>query len=93
MRASMDKKLFTVDELLQMDQSGLFRNERVDGLFDVRLEFEMPTGNRADSPVASDPGGPNIFTGVREDLGLKLEPARAPIEVIVIDSVQKRSDN
>lgn len=31
---------------------------------------------------------PSIFTAVREQLGLSLEPQRAPIPVLVIDSVQ-----
>jgi uncharacterized protein (TIGR03435 family) len=83
-----------LDNLLQQYVDRPILNKTgLDGLFDVHLEFEMPTGNRTDSPVASDPGGPNIFTAVQEDLGLKLEPAREPVDVIVIDSVQKPSDN
>jgi uncharacterized protein (TIGR03435 family) len=28
-----------------------------------------------------------------QELGLKLEPARAPLDVVVVDSIQKPSDN
>jgi uncharacterized protein (TIGR03435 family) len=42
-------------------------------------------------PVTSD--GPSIFTAVREQLGLVLEPQRAPLEVLVVDSAAHPSEN
>lgn len=49
MQSSMDKKLFTVDELLRMDEAGLFSNERVELIHGEILL--MPKGNRHQARV------------------------------------------
>ncbi len=59
------------------------------GHYDFELRW-TPDDTPADSPLA---GGPSIFTAVQEQLGLKLEPSTAPVDVLVIDSVQKPTPN
>ncbi len=60
------------------------------GLLDFHLEFSQDLGTA--SPDAGDPALPSLFTAVQE-IGLKLESAKAPLEVLVIDSVQKPSED
>jgi uncharacterized protein (TIGR03435 family) len=44
--------------------------------------------------VTPDPNAPpGLFTAIQEQLGLRLERANAPVSVIVIDRVEKPSDN
>jgi uncharacterized protein (TIGR03435 family) len=45
-------------------------------------------------PPATDPAAPpDLFTAIQEQLGLKLEPTKAPVDVLVIDRVEKPSAN
>jgi uncharacterized protein (TIGR03435 family) len=45
-----------------------------------------PPSDKADAP-------PPLFTAIQEQLGLKLEPTKAEVPVLVIDKVEKPSDN
>jgi len=61
----------------------------LNGQFDVDLEFapDQPTASPNNDQSANP--GVSIFTALQEQLGLKLESTRGPVEVLVIDSVQR----
>jgi uncharacterized protein (TIGR03435 family) len=79
------------------------------GRFDIRLQwvptpgenpFDMGGNNLPASiidmtgtTVTLNPSGPSMFSAIQEQLGLKLESAKAPVELLVIDHVEKPSAN
>jgi uncharacterized protein (TIGR03435 family) len=67
--------------------------------FDWILEF-APEEDRLDAPGGAStaepsnvPRAPTIFVALEQQLGLRLEPARAPREYIVIDSIERPGPN
>jgi len=73
------------------DQTGLT------GRFDVDLEWtpeSAPLVAPDGPPVpAIDPNGVSLFTAVQEQLGLKLEPIRDMIDLVVVESASQPTDN
>ena len=71
------------------------------GAYDIDLSF-APEGGRGGllGPSAggstappSDPNAASVFTALQEQLGLKLESRRLPIDIIVIDRAEPPSEN
>lgn len=75
-----------------VDSTGLAAN------FDLELRWtpDLPPGLPTDKPfrmngMEIDPHGPSIFTAIQEQLGLRLEPTRGPVEVLIIDHIERPS--
>jgi bla regulator protein BlaR1 len=68
------------------------------GRFDIRIEFSREGTAMAAMPLAggppSDPtGASSIFTVLQEQLGLKLESGKGPVDKFVIDSIERPTEN
>jgi uncharacterized protein (TIGR03435 family) len=68
------------------------------GTFDVELKFApdlatagLPSG--AGGADSSDTSAPTIFMALQENLGLRLESAKGPVETLIIDHVERPSAN
>jgi uncharacterized protein (TIGR03435 family) len=67
-----------------VDKTGLTAN------YDFKLTWAR---DQAPGAVDAAPEAPSLFTAIEETLGLRLEPAKAPFEVFVIDNAEKLSEN
>jgi uncharacterized protein (TIGR03435 family) len=64
----------------------------LDGYYAFTLTYAPPARSGADAVVAAG-DAPSIFTALREQLGLKLEPARKPVLTVVIDHIEPPTEN
>ena len=86
---NMDQLAATIAEYLKcsvVDQTGLT------GRYDFTLAFEsdpLEPGERTQPGAASENSGPTIFAAVQEQLGLRLEPKRGPVEMVIVDRVDR----
>ena len=58
-------------------------------------ESRASTGGQqgTENPPAPNSSGPSLFTAIQEQLGLKLESQKSSVEILVIDHVEKASEN
>lgn len=84
--ALMLTNILAVDARPVVDKTGL------SGRFAFHMTWtpeQMPTAEPPPGVPPIDPHGPNFFTALQEQLGLKLQPAKGPVEVVVIDSIER----
>jgi uncharacterized protein (TIGR03435 family) len=71
-----------------VDKTGLTPN------YDVDLQFARePLGARPDGAEPEPTAGPTVFTAVREQLGLRLDSSRGPVEHLIIEHVEMPTGN
>jgi uncharacterized protein (TIGR03435 family) len=76
-----------------VDQTGLA------GRFDFTLNWTPDDsqfggmGAKIPPPTDSADAPPNLYTAIQEQIGLKLDATKAPADVMIIDHVEKPSEN
>lgn len=92
----------TMAQFSSMMQRGVVDRPIVDrtgltGRYDFDLEWlpgETQFGGRFNvAPPADEPAKPDLFAALDRQLGLKLEATRGPIQVLVIDGVERPTEN
>jgi uncharacterized protein (TIGR03435 family) len=69
------------------------------GFYDVKLDFVPDEATAAlpppppDAAAALDAKNPSVLTALQEQLGLRLESGKGPVEVIVVDHVERPATN
>jgi uncharacterized protein (TIGR03435 family) len=63
------------------------------GDFAIHLEWTRERDRTAAGDASVDQSRPSVFTAVQEQLGLKLDSVKAPVDVLVIDRAQLPTAN
>ncbi|HEY6488136.1 MAG: TIGR03435 family protein [Terracidiphilus sp.] len=63
------------------------------GLEGKKFDFEVKWTPENVRAAADTEAGPSIFTALEEELGLKLVPSKEPLDVLVIDHIERPSPN
>lgn len=66
---------------------------KVAGQFRFQLNFAPEDNSAAQQADAAGSDAPSIFTAVQEQLGLRLNSAKGPVEVLVVDHAERPSEN
>jgi uncharacterized protein (TIGR03435 family) len=69
-----------------LDKTGLI------GKYDISLQWTTER-IQLQSPAGAAESSPSIFTALQEQLGLKLEASKGPVKTLVIDHVERPSEN
>jgi uncharacterized protein (TIGR03435 family) len=80
-----------VDSLSRLMDRPVLDRTGLKGTFDITMDYERNFDDM-DTP-GFDITGPAMFTAFQEQLGLKFEAIKAPVDVLVIDHADKPSEN
>jgi uncharacterized protein (TIGR03435 family) len=73
------------DKLARLVDKAVVDSTQLMGVYDFKLEW---TPDSDDQKTDAAPG-PSIFTALQEQLGLKLQPKKLPIEMLVVDHIER----
>jgi uncharacterized protein (TIGR03435 family) len=75
--------------------SGRFVRDRTGlaGFYSIDFTFAVPNQGSAAAATADPSDAPSVFTALQEQLGLKLEPDSMPLQYVVIDHIERPTEN
>lgn len=89
-----------VTQLMQLTGQIVVDRTGLKGGYDIDLKWtpapdQLPPGPPPPGAVLPtfDPNGPSLFAALQEQLGLKLDGERGPVEVVVVDKINQPTDN
>jgi uncharacterized protein (TIGR03435 family) len=90
-RVPIQRICFQLQQILQRDQRPVIDKTGLPGYYDFSLAYrpELPPGFDPSNIPQEIMDRPTIFDAVREQLGLKLEAQKGPVEYYVIQNVEK----
>jgi len=94
-RVPMQYLCWWLGQQLQNDARPVVDKTGLDKSYDFTLTFapQLPPGVSRDSLPPELQELPSIFDAVRDQLGLKLEPTRGPVDYYIIDHIDRPSPN
>jgi uncharacterized protein (TIGR03435 family) len=91
------------DALSQQLQRTVFDKTGLAGKYDIALEWtadngadpmiQRTDGSQQRTETVTDVSGLSIFTAIQEQLGLKLQSTKGPVETLVVDHVEMPTEN
>jgi uncharacterized protein (TIGR03435 family) len=89
---TMDELAKQISYFQQIDRAVANRTG-LRGIFDFQLDYAPFWGVDVGTPASNESLPSTIFVALKEQLGLKLKPARGPVDVLVIDHIEIPSPN
>ena len=98
---SMETFANQLSHMMEMDGRVVLDRTNLPGRFDWTLDwsperqqnsFRGADGNPTPAPTA-DTSKPNLLTALQEQLGLKVEQDKAPVDLLVIDDLERPTEN
>jgi uncharacterized protein (TIGR03435 family) len=84
----------TLAQLLRIDAERLVIDKTgVSGSYRLSLTFERSASGRGPDIAPSTNALPSVFSAVQEQLGLKLEPSKVSRETLIVDRLERPTEN
>jgi uncharacterized protein (TIGR03435 family) len=89
--ASMTQLAYKLSRLLQRP---VVDSTSLEGNYDFKLEWTPDLGpSEPDGQPVALPPGPSLSSALQQQLGLRLEATKGPVDLLVIDHADRPSEN